>query len=185
MVKSTLALGQNADFRAITMMGIFGAVGVALFAAIASFLSGQHPFWPAIIAASTMSGGLFVAAACCAAAAWPGKFFVAGFAPRNLINSSAKNDQFRTRVLIAVVQDRIDHNERALSRNARFVMIAIWVAGCSLLAGAAVLIALSLAENRLYGMEHPPVSVVVHAPELAKAVEAAEPGTAPAVVHRP
>lgn len=100
MIKSTLTLGQNADFRAITMMGIFGAIGVGLFAAIATFLSAPHPFWPAITAAATMSGGLFVAAVFCAVAAWPGKFFVAGFEPQNLLNSSAKNDQFRTRVLM-------------------------------------------------------------------------------------
>jgi hypothetical protein len=45
MVKSTLSLADGADFRALTTMGMFGAVGVAIFAAVATIISGSHPSW--------------------------------------------------------------------------------------------------------------------------------------------
>lgn len=151
MVKATLSLGHGADFGAIIMMGIFGTLGVALFAAIATLLAGANQFWPAIIAGAATGAGLFLAAGFCAAAAWPRQFFVAGFEPRNLVNSSATQDKYRGRVLIAVVQDRIDENRRAIARGARLVMIAIWIAAVSLPGGAVLLIALSVAGGHLAG----------------------------------
>lgn len=136
MVKATLSLGHAADLRATTIMGIFGAIGVALFAAVATLIAGSRaPSWPLVISGATTAMGLFLAAAFCAAAAWPRHFFVAGFEPRNLLNSSARQEQYRTRVLIAVTQDRIDHNRRAIDRAARLLMTAVWIAGGSLLGG--------------------------------------------------
>jgi hypothetical protein len=150
LIKSTLTLGQGADLRATTMMGMFGTVAVALFAAAVTLFAGPHPSWPLIAGAATTAFGLFIAASFCAAAAWPREFYVAGFEPRNLIaNSSAKNDQFRARVLIAVTQDRIDHNRRAIGRAACLLMAALWSAGISLLAGGLVVIALVLAGKSL------------------------------------
>jgi hypothetical protein len=143
MVRSTLSLGHGADLRATTMMGIFGAVGMALFAATATLVAASHPYWPAIIAATVAASGLFLASAFCAAAAWPRYFFVAGFEPRSLINSSARNDRFRARVLIAVVQDRIDHNRRAITRAARLAMAAVWIAGFSVAGAIAVFLFLA------------------------------------------
>src|ERR1700704_6631948 len=72
MVKATLSLGNAADLRATTMMGVFGAVSVALFAAVATLVAGSRPpSWSLIIAGATTAVGLFLAAAFCAAAAWP------------------------------------------------------------------------------------------------------------------
>ncbi len=142
MVRSTLSLGHGADLRATTMMGIFGTVGVALFAAAATLIAASQPHWPGIVAATLGASGLFLAAAFCGAAAWPRYFFVAGFEPQDLLNSSAKNDRFRVRVLIAVVQDRIDHNRRAIIRAARLAMIAVWTAGFSVVAAVAVFLLL-------------------------------------------
>jgi hypothetical protein len=72
MVKSTLALGHGADFRAVTMMGIFGALSVGSFAAVATLLAASQLFWPGIIAGSVAGVGFFVAACFTALAAWPG-----------------------------------------------------------------------------------------------------------------
>jgi hypothetical protein len=50
MVKATLSLGHAADMRATTIMGIFGAVGVALSAAVATLIAGSRPpSWSLII----------------------------------------------------------------------------------------------------------------------------------------
>jgi hypothetical protein len=188
MVKSTLSLGHGADFRAVTMMGIFATLGVALFAAVATLFAGANPFWPAIIAGVATGSGLFVAAGFCAAAAWPGEFFVAGFEPRNLINSSAKQDQFRDRVLIAVIQDRIDDNRRAIAHGARLVMIAIWIAAITLPGGGAALIALSVAGgHRPAGTADQPAFATARAP-AAVPVAGASAGVAAQVgasVHQP
>jgi hypothetical protein len=152
MVKATLSLGHAADLRATTVMGIFGAVGVALFAAVATIIAGSHPASCALISAGTTTAmGLFLAAAFSAAAAWPRYFFVAGFEPRNLLNSSARQDQYRTRALIAVTQDRIDYNRRAINRAARLMMTSVCIAGGSLLAGIIVFLVLSF----LVGAHHP------------------------------
>jgi hypothetical protein len=187
MVKATLALGQGADFRAVTVMGIFGSVGVALFAAVATLLAGSHPFLPATIAATITGLGLFVAAGLCAAAAWPGQFFVAGFEPRSLVNSSAKQDRFRNRVLIAVVQDRIDYNRRAIARAARLLMGALLTAGFSLFLGSAALIVLSTAPVYQAFVEkaHPPVSVMAHAAGQSGVAGAGGAAAGTAVGHRP
>src|SRR5205823_13263173 len=133
---ATLSLGHGADFRATTIMGIFGAIGVAIFAAVATLVAGSRsPSLPVVIAGIITAIGLFLAAGFCAAAAWPRNFFVAGFEPRNLLDSSARIDRLRTRVLISVTQDRIDYNRRAIARAARLIMIALGIAGVSLIAG--------------------------------------------------
>ena len=136
MVTATLSLAHGADLRNTTMMGIFGAVGVALFAAGATIITGSHPSWALAGGAMTTAIGLFIASAICAVAARPVDFFISRFEPKRLIDSSARNDQDRTRVLIAVIQDRIDHNRESLARSARLTAIAMCVAAASLAVGA-------------------------------------------------
>ena len=99
MVKSTLSLAGGADFRALTTMGMFGAVGVAIFAAVATIISGSHPSWSMTIGGTIAAIGLLFASGLCAAAAWQRNFFVTGFEPQELLNSSARLDQYRARVL--------------------------------------------------------------------------------------
>jgi hypothetical protein len=110
MVKGTLALAHRADFRAITMMGIFGAIGVALTTASATLIASGRP-----------SSALI--------------FFIAGFEPRHLLSSSAIKDEHRTRVLIAVTQDRIDQNRAAIAISASQTWTAMKTAGISVGAG--------------------------------------------------
>jgi|SRR5271156_465992 len=144
MVTATLSLAHGADLRNTTMMGIFGAVGVALFAAGAAIFAGSHPSWALAGGAMTAAIGLFIASAICAIAARPIDFFISGFEPKQLVNSSARNDQDRTRVLIAVIQDRIDHNRESLARSARLTVIAMCVGAASLAVGAAAFLLMSL-----------------------------------------
>jgi len=61
MVTATLSLAHGADLRNTTMMGIFGAVGVALFAAGAAIFAGSHPSWALAGGAMTAAIGLFIA----------------------------------------------------------------------------------------------------------------------------
>jgi hypothetical protein len=148
MVRSTLTLAQGADLRATTMMGIFGAIGVALFAAAATLITATKPLWPLIAASGATSFVLFIACILCAAAAWPRNFYVAGFEPRNLIaSSSARDDKYRIAVLIAVAQDRIDHNRRAIDRAAYFAMTAVVIAGVGIATGLAIVLYLLFREH--------------------------------------
>jgi hypothetical protein len=135
MVKGTLALAHGADFRAITFMGIFGAIGVALITASATLIASGHPSWALIAAAATIASGLFIACGFCGTAVRPTDFFIAGFEPRNLLNSSAIKDEHRTRVLIAVTQDRIDQNRAAIATSASQTWTAMKIAGISVGAG--------------------------------------------------
>jgi hypothetical protein len=115
--------------------------------------------------------GLLFASGCCAAAAWPRQFFVTGFEPQELLNSSARLDQYRVRVLTAVAQDRIDYNRRGIARAARLFMIAVWIAGISLITAIIVFLVLSLAApvRGTSETDYQPVSSVVHG--LVPAVE--------------
>jgi len=145
MVRMTLALAHGADFRAITMMGIFGAIGVALIAASSTLIASGHPSWALIAGAVTTAAGLFIACGFCVAAARPVDFFIAGFEPRSLLNSSAKKDEYRTRVLVAVTQDRIDQNRAAIALSAWQTWVAMKAAGMSIGAGVVeFLVALSV-----------------------------------------
>jgi hypothetical protein len=135
MVKTTLTLASGADFRAITMMSHFGAVGVALVSASVALIASGHPSWALIAGLVEIAAGLFIACGFCAAAAKPEDFFIAGFEPRNLLKSSAKKDEYRTRVLIAVTQDRIDHNRAAIAYAAQHIWSAMIAAGLSIIAG--------------------------------------------------
>ena len=78
MVKGTLALAHGADFRAVTMMGIFGAIGVALIAASATLIASINPSWPLISAMLTLAAGLFIACGFCFAAGKPADFLLLG-----------------------------------------------------------------------------------------------------------
>jgi hypothetical protein len=135
MVKGTLALAHRADFRAITMMGIFGAIGVALTTASATLIASGRPSSALIASAATIASGLFIACGLCGAAVRPADFFIAGFEPRHLLNSSAIKDEHRTRVLIAVTQDRIDQNRAAIAISASQTWTAMKTAGISVGAG--------------------------------------------------
>jgi hypothetical protein len=85
----------------------------------------------------TLASGLFIASGFCFAAGKPTDFLVAGFEPRNLLNSSAVKDEYRTRLLISVTQDRIDHNRAAIAHAAQQISAAMIAAGVSI--GAAAL----------------------------------------------
>jgi hypothetical protein len=144
MIKETLALAHGADLRGTTMMGIFGAVGVALFAAGATIIEGTHPSWPLSAGAITASIGLFLASATCAFAARPSDFFISGFEPKRLLSSGARYDENRIRVLIAVTQDRIEYNRTSLEQSARLISAAMVIGGIGLAAGGSVFLVASL-----------------------------------------
>src|SRR5205814_131187 len=91
MVKATLDLAKGADSRATTMMNHFGAIGVALVSAAVALVAG-HGSWALIAGLSEIGAGLFIACGFCAAATKPADFFIAGFEPRSLLRSSAKED---------------------------------------------------------------------------------------------
>jgi len=184
LVRSTLALGHGADLRATTIMGMFGTTGVALLAAVATLFVAERPYWPLIGGGATIALGLFVATGFCAAGAWPRNFFVAGFEPRNLLHSGAIDDRYRVRILVAVTQDRIDHNRRSIDRAAKFLMRGICVAGLSLLLGVASFGILYVTAYHPGGMGYPPASARARAP-VGQVPPEVEKGPGPAFVHRP
>lgn len=135
MIKATLDVAKGADSRATTMMNHFGAIGVALVSASVALVAGGHPSWALVTGLAEIGAGLFVACGFCAAATNPADFFIAGFEPKSLLQSSAKKDEFRTRVLIAVTQDRINHNRASIAYAAEHIWSAMLAAGMSVAAG--------------------------------------------------
>jgi hypothetical protein len=184
MLKGTLALGHGADLRATTAMGIFGAIGAALFAAAATLFVATPQSWPPIAGTFSAAIVLFIAAVLCGFAARPQDFYIAGFEPRNLLNSSAKSDQFRTRVLIAVMQDRIDHNRRATDKAAALVSKAFMAALVSPMIAFVVFISVFLAIPHVE-MARPQASAKAHASAAVAPRAAVGAGEMAPLVHRP
>ena len=165
MVRGTLALGHGADLRATTAMGIFGAIGTALFAAAATLFVAPNPSWPLIWGALAPTLILFTAAGFCGYAARPQDFYISGFEPRNLLDSSAKDDGARARVLMSVTQDRIDRNRRALDKAADFVSRAFRLAAISPVIAAIVFLGVFLVFGHAE-TANPPASAAVHSPAV-------------------
>ncbi len=63
-VRATLTLAQGSDQRAVTTMGVFGVVGVTLFAAAITLISRNRTGWLLPSALTIAALGLFTAAGC-------------------------------------------------------------------------------------------------------------------------
>jgi len=113
----TIQLALAADQRATTLSGIFGAGAVALAAAMAGLVSGEHPNLVLIASAATTAFFLFVGALLCAWSAKPTDFFVGGYEPRYLAVSCA-DEVYALRYAAEDLQVRIDANRDTLEKSA-------------------------------------------------------------------
>lgn len=137
----TVQLAIAADQRATTMAGIFGAGSVALLAAAATVDGEASPHVALFYAALAIAGFLFVAALICAWAARPVDFFVGGYEPRLLAQSSGDSIWMK-RYASEDIQVRIDHNRLALERAATLLERGAITAALSPLIGIATFLVL-------------------------------------------
>jgi hypothetical protein len=92
-IKGTIAIAAAADQRAATTMGVCGAGGVGLLAASTTLIAGAHPDLRLICAATVTAFGFLLASVMCAFAIAPTDFFIPGFNPARLLDSSGVDER--------------------------------------------------------------------------------------------
>lgn len=137
----TLKTGIGADQRATTLMGIYGAIGVALLVSAATLATRAQPDLSLIGAIVVTALLVLLAGAICGFAGKPIDFYVAGYEPEKIIKSST-DELWLLRFVCEDLQRRIDMNRRSLEKSADLISKSFLVAGAAIVVGIVVFVCL-------------------------------------------
>jgi hypothetical protein len=138
-VHATQGLAQAADQRAVTTMGVLGAVAVALLAAAATLISAGHPDWLLISAPASVALGLIAAAAMSAKAMAPVDFMPPGAQPSRMFEADISDRRRFRAALIHSAERAIDYNKERILCSSRWFKGSLWLALLSVLVGLALI----------------------------------------------
>jgi hypothetical protein len=136
---NSLKVAVAADQRATTLMGIYGAVGVALLVSAATLGTRPEPDLSIIGAITVMAVFLLVAGLLCGLAGKPIDFYVSGYEPEKIVESST-DQWWLLRYVCEDLQRRIDVNKQILQKSSWFIFGSFAVAGSSVLVGIIVFV---------------------------------------------
>jgi hypothetical protein len=126
-IDSTLKTAFAADQRATTLMGIYGAVGVALLVSAATLGTRAQPDL-ALIAAIIATGlCLLIGGVMCGTAGRPIDFYISGYEPEKIVKSST-DELWLLRYICEDLQRRIDLNKKILKKSSLLVLGSFLVA---------------------------------------------------------
>jgi hypothetical protein len=108
---SSLKVAVAADQRATTLMGIYGAVGVALLVSAATIGTRAQPDLALISAIIAVALLLLCAGLLCGLAGKPVDFYVSGYEPEKIVESSTE-EKWLIRYVCEDLQRRIDINKK-------------------------------------------------------------------------
>jgi hypothetical protein len=134
---STLKVAIAADQRATALMGIYGAVGVALLVSAATIGTRTQPDVSLIASLSVVSFLLLISGLICGRAGRPVDFYISGYEPKKIVKSSA-DDLWLLRYVCDDVQRRIDSNRQSLEKSSILILSSFIISGVSVVAGIAV-----------------------------------------------
>ena len=126
MLAGTVQVGIASDSKATTLMGVYGAITVALAVTAATMLAAQDAerFHALISPCAVSSAIMLVSVLCLARAAEPADFYVGGYQPK-LLATCARNRTWMMRYVAADLQLRIEDNRKALQTTARWTRRAM------------------------------------------------------------
>jgi hypothetical protein len=131
----------GADQRATTLMGIFGAVGVALLVSAATIGTRTEPNVPLICAIVVAAIILLVAGVMCGRAGRPMDFHVRGYEPEKILVSST-DEIWLLRYICEDLQRRMDSDNEILVKSSRLINASFITAGMSVIVGVSIFFAL-------------------------------------------
>jgi hypothetical protein len=131
---ATLKVAIAADQRATTLMGIYGAVGVALLVSAATIGTRAQPDFSLIVSLGVVASLLLLAGLICGRAGRPIDFYVSGYEPTKIIKSST-HELWLLRYVCEDVQRRIDSNRRSLERSSVLIVSSFIISGLAVIAG--------------------------------------------------
>jgi len=134
---SLLKTAIGADQRAITLMGVFGAVGVALLVSAATIGTRAEPNLPLIVAIVSTAILLLFAGLMCGRAGRPIDFHVGGYEPKKIIQSST-DEIWLIRYICEDLQRRMDLDQEILIKASRLINGSFIAAGMSVIVGVIV-----------------------------------------------
>jgi hypothetical protein len=134
---SILKAAIGADQRATTLMGVFGAVGVALLVSAATIGTRAEPEWSLIFAIISAAILLLVAGVMCGRAGRPIDFHIGGYEPEKILKSST-DEIWLLRYICEDLQRRMDLDRKILEKASRLISGSFIMAGMSVIAGVVV-----------------------------------------------
>jgi hypothetical protein len=137
----TLKTGIGADQRATTLMGIYGAIGVALLVVAATLETRPQPDLSLIGAIVVTAFLVLLAGVICGLAGRPIDFYVGGYEPEKIVRSST-DELWLLRFVCEDLQRRIDINRRTLEKSAALISKSFLVAGAAIVVGIVVFVCL-------------------------------------------
>lgn len=129
-----LKVAIAADQRATTLMGIYGAVGVASLVSAATLGTRTQPDLPLIISIIAAALCLLVAGLMCGRAGRPIDFYISGYEPEKIMESSTE-ELWLLRYVCDDLQRRIDSNKQILKKSSALIFGSFAVAGSAVLVG--------------------------------------------------
>jgi hypothetical protein len=140
---SILKTAIGADQRATTLMGVFGAAGVALLVSAATIGTRVDPNFSLICAIVSTAMLLLIAGLMCGRAGRPIDFHVGGYEPEKIINSST-DEVWLLRYICEDLQRRMDSDNKILIKSSRLINASFIMAGMSIIIGVFVFFALRI-----------------------------------------
>jgi hypothetical protein len=131
---STLKVAIAADQRATALMGIYGAVGVALLVSAATIGTRTQPDVSLIVSLGIVAFLLLVAGLICGRAGRPIDFYISGYEPKKIIKSSS-HELWMLRYVCEDVQRRIDSNRQSLEKSSVLIFSSFIISGFAVIAG--------------------------------------------------
>jgi hypothetical protein len=133
----TLQTAIAADQRATTLMGIYGAVGVALLVAGATLGTRPQPELSLIISIVVAAALILLAGLMCGRAGKPVDFYISGYEPEKIMPSSTDR-LWLLRYICDDVQCRIEANKEILRKSSSRILASFAVSGASVIAGIVI-----------------------------------------------
>jgi uncharacterized membrane protein YedE/YeeE len=122
-------------------MGVFGALGVALFAAAITLISAARPNWGLPLSFGIAGLGLFVSAGMCMKAMAPVDFLPPGARPSSMFRTDVSDYQRFRAALINLTELSIAYNAAVIPHASTLFARSLYVALGSILFGMGVFIA--------------------------------------------
>jgi hypothetical protein len=133
----TLQTAIAADQRATTLMGIYGAVGVALLVAGATLGTRPQPDLALITSVVVMAFLVLIAGLMCGRAGRPIDFYISGYEPEKIMASSTDR-LWLLRYICDDLQSRIESNKKILQKSSVLVLVSFVAAGTSVIIGPVI-----------------------------------------------
>lgn len=134
---SILKTAIGADQRATTLMGVFGAAGVALLVSAATIGTRPQPDLSLIFAIVSTATLLLIAGLMCGRAGRPIDFHVGGYEPEKILKSST-DEIWLLRYICEDLQRRMDLDSEILNKASRLINGSFILAGIGVVVGIVV-----------------------------------------------